>query len=330
MTTVPKALYFDRLLARTAHATSEYRRGVRSGLLEYSSPDVRREWEVFVHGGAFAAKSKLILMPTEQGRVFLASPLMTGQDYVQWLRLPYPDVFIEWVDGPLLFAEYRGAFTRSVEQKPVMGVSVHEYDGALEFSLLAGANDAPHPCEVAMAKCARAWRATFWFPLDEEGPGLECHTITFGITHGNLFVSVWDYPDLVRGLLARGETEAVHAASRRFAVHLINFLSSPAVTLCGIDDRGTMLRKSAMRELGVEPPSGVIVPHVVEYRHVHRVAPVASPDGPRWKHRYQYDVRGHWMRFTKGRMTGRVIWCPPHRRGLANAIYRPSSYQVAP
>lgn len=46
------------------------------------------------------------------------------------------------------------------------------------------------------------------------------------------------------------------------------------------------------------------------------------------RHGFQYDVRGHFKHFKTGRMTGKVLWCPPHRRGLQNAIYRPKTYNL--
>lgn len=45
-------------------------------------------------------------------------------------------------------------------------------------------------------------------------------------------------------------------------------------------------------------------------------------------HSFRYDVRGHFKRFTTGRMAGKHIWCPPHQRGLKNDVYKPSGYLV--
>lgn len=48
---------------------------------------------------------------------------------------------------------------------------------------------------------------------------------------------------------------------------------------------------------------------------------------------YQHDVRGHFKRFTKGKMlkagqTERIIWCPPFIRGPKDKPYIPKIYKV--
>lgn len=53
-----------------------------------------------------------------------------------------------------------------------------------------------------------------------------------------------------------------------------------------------------------------------------------EPRGDGRSHGYQYDVRGHFKHFKKGRMKGKTLWCPPHRRGLANEVYRPKTYHL--
>ncbi len=55
-----------------------------------------------------------------------------------------------------------------------------------------------------------------------------------------------------------------------------------------------------------------------------------EPRGDGSSHGYQYDVRGHFKHFKKGKMKGRTLWCPPHRRGLANEVYRPKTYHLIP
>lgn len=48
------------------------------------------------------------------------------------------------------------------------------------------------------------------------------------------------------------------------------------------------------------------------------------------KHSYQYDVRGHFRKIThwKGKVYNppRILWVPPHRRGLSATVYRPKTY----
>jgi len=62
----------------------------------------------------------------------------------------------------------------------------------------------------------------------------------------------------------------------------------------------------------------------LETKEVH----VADVEGSGTKHGYQYDVRGHFKHFKQGKMKGKILWCPPHRRGLANKVYRPKTYNL--
>jgi hypothetical protein len=62
----------------------------------------------------------------------------------------------------------------------------------------------------------------------------------------------------------------------------------------------------------------------LETKEVH----VTDSEGSGTKHGYQYDVRGHFKHFKQGKMKGKILWCPPHRRGLANTVYRPKTYNL--
>ncbi len=107
---------------------------------------------------------------------------------------------------------------------------------------------------------------------------------------------------------------------------LILFMHSPAVEQHETDRRGhsSFLRTSA-RDIERTADPTVRVLRVRLPRHVR--VPLGSPtpaDGHRAPFAYRFDVRGHFKHFRRGRLEGRVIWCPAFVKGPADRPYRPS------
>lgn len=107
-----------------------------------------------------------------------------------------------------------------------------------------------------------------------------------------------------------------------WAIHLVNFLSSPSVKLVRAEHDAKLQRSRA--KSGKPPLPGWY--EITYAKHVQDYSGAKVAEGKRWEHGYRYDVRGHFKRFEQGRMAGRVLWCPPHQRGLRHALYKPKGY----
>jgi len=112
--------------------------------------------------------------------------------------------------------------------------------------------------------------------------------------------------------------------SPSWLVHLVLFLSSPTVTIVDADDRLTWWRRAEARSSFPSSAGLIPVPQWILLKKYRKETTVGIGG---FKHRFRYDVRGHWMTFKRGRLAGRVLWCPAHQRGLANEIYRPAHYR---
>lgn len=107
-----------------------------------------------------------------------------------------------------------------------------------------------------------------------------------------------------------------------WAVHTVNFLSSPSVKLVR-QEPDAALQKARARK-GKPPLPGWY--EIAYAKHIQDYSGRKIAEGKAWEHGYRYDVRGHFKHFAKGIMAGRVIWCPPHQRGLKHELFKPKGY----
>lgn len=216
---------------------------------------------------------------------------------------PDPDVrgiYITQSESPERLAKMHGAV---VQHAAV--VAAHQKDGSVPFSF----RDDDH--WAVPDNLARVIQAHFLMPT--RSYMMNIHTAAVFITKDNqLEFSKVGFWQTRRRMLD-------------WTIHFVNFLSSPSIKLVA-QEHDAALQK-ARRSRGLPPKPGW---YEITYRkHIHDYSPdKISTKVPAWKHGYRYDVRGHFKRFERGRMSGRVIWCPPHQRGVANELYRPKGYRV--
>lgn len=287
-------------------------------------------------------KSKIIRMRADQTAVFLDTPLVEGQDYKTWLRLPFDYVYVQ-PEQPVQFRGYvsddvhNRDLRAEIEAAPsgeekarleqllkmgdpvVRGVLLVELDGKsltaarareqFKKSTMASLLSS-HPAYGA-DDIKRVIAVVFLMPLPEFF--MNIHGLNIGIRKDNtLVIKSTGHPGTQQRML-------------QWAVHTINFLSSPSVKLVATAPAPGLVK--ARQRSGKPPIPGWY--EITYRRHVQEYSKgkIATGGFKQWEHSYRYDVHGHFKRFTRGRMAGRVLWCPPHQRGLKHDLYKPKGYR---
>lgn len=310
--------------------------------------DARRlQMVTFSQIASHLQRAKIVRLRGEQAQLFLDTPPVEGQDYVQWLRLPFDRVYLHF-DPPMRFTDYLGEEDhaqctagaaelltvvrdhgthqcqhRDPRVKGVLlcqGEPGHTTDRSLVpngiRARVAGPTSQPEPLGAGMAVPSTATRILqiiYLMPLPEYF--LNVHASTVVVMPDNTLrynrLGFW-----------RTRKRMID-----WAVHAINFLSSPSVKLVREEPPAPL--QKARAKAGKPPLPGW---YEITYRKVindYGKEKISTKE-PAWRHSFRYDVRGHTMRFTRGRMAGRVIWCPPHQRGLRHALYKPKTYRTEP
>lgn len=106
----------------------------------------------------------------------------------------------------------------------------------------------------------------------------------------------------------------------RLIAKVILFMHTPGV----VEERQPIpaYLRAAAKSIGHTADPAVRVMVIRPHRKV-IVHPDQEPGEPTREYTYRFDVRGHWKHFRKGKMAGRVIWCPPFIKGPAGKPYRP-------
>lgn len=361
-------------------------------------PHVRYEMNLFSRFAELLRGATTIRLRGDQAQVFLETPADEGQDYVKWLRMPYPCLYIA-LEAPLMFKGYLGeddakimydvhrtehqaaldlaraddvivrakeAVARGKRQSPAMlqmvvkelqeitaalkqlehtrdemeqrwaavqeevdrikgefSRDVLEYAGllrppgsdpAVKGILLIESLD-PRHLQIgnisveAHAPFVRVIQIVFFMPDHQDL--LACHVATVGICEDNALVTskhgFWQTREKMIG----------------WTIHLINFLSSPSIKLVRNEPPKELQR--ARQRRGQEPLPGW---YEITYRKHVQEYTKDKMSTKKWEHAFRYDVRGHRKVFTRGPMAGRVIWCPPHQRGLKHDLYKPKGYRM--
>lgn len=354
------------------------------------NPAVRFEINVFEHLARRLRTATTVRLRGDQAQVFLDTPAVEGQDYVKWLRLPYPAMFIA-LEAPLRFTGYLSEdnaqalyemFEREVDAERLLAQAdetfaraqrvieqgtaqppsllqaiivelqtlqsaltylhakredvqkrLDEMKASLSPSLLEYAGLLRPPgsdpavkgilllesertdiviggveCE-AHAPFARVLQVVFFMPDHQDF--LSCHIATVGVCVDNTLTT------------SKHGFWQTRAKMIGWAIHLINFLSSPSVKLVHNEPPKELQR--ARQRRGQEPLPGW---YEITYRKHVQEYTKSKMSTKKWEHSFRYDVRGHFKRFERGPMAGRVIWCPPHQRGLKHELYRPKGYRT--
>jgi hypothetical protein len=90
-----------------------------------------------------------------------------------------------------------------------------------------------------------------------------------------------------------------------WAVHVLNFLSSPSVKL--VYQAPPEALQKARKRRGKAPLPGH---YEIAYRKTIQDYSKANISQKKFRHRVRYGVRGHFQRVTRGRWRGRVLWTP--------------------
>lgn len=266
-------------------------------------------------------KAKIIRMAGAQCQLFVDTPRLE-QD-AKWLKLPFKDLWIQLdspfnvvgvlynsaTDSATVGAKYVASIMDNPQcALPVRGVYIQEktsieIQNQFDIDTLDG-HDLKNICRV--------FSVNFVAPIPET-PFNESSTTLIVMNDGSLVTKKCS--DTYR---PRQE------ALLRFVIHTINFLSSPSVKLVPAEP-SPELQKARSRK-GKEPLPGW---YEITYRkHVNDYTKSKVSTVPIWHQSFRYDVRGNFASFTKGVLAGRVIWRPPHQRGLANELYKPKTYRT--
>jgi len=170
---------------------------------------------IFYYLTAHLSRAVDIRMRAEQAQIFLEIPEIPQQDYVQWLRQPFPRIFVHF-DQAMTFRNYIGSLdldagrTEPYEQK-VRAVLILEcprdkLPSTVKFNV-----------EVQLHEIERVFQVHFFLH--------DKHTLASTDSTG-LIITCDN-----RLLYAQHGTVETRKRMLAWAEHVINFLSSPSVKL---------------------------------------------------------------------------------------------------
>ena len=261
-----------------------------------------------------ALESVIIRISTPQVKVFLDLPLFDGD--ARWMKLPFPSIWFDF-DDPISF--HYGATCDDVRAILISDelVMPRKLENEIIFGALDGCLDYEYVHKI---------ESGISLGLFDRGISVRFIGVN-SCMYSTLRIRTDGVMERPSASITDPDQQAIRLAGERmetFAIHIINFLSSPSVKLMRAE-ASEALQKARLRR-GKQPLPGW---YEITYRHhIRESLRDKSVAETSYHHSFRYDVRGHFMRFTKGRMAGRVIWCPPHQRGLANSLYKPKGYRV--
>lgn len=318
-----KNLSLDQIVRYASTFTSMMRGGISRADIEFHSKRSGESFEASLNRALSIARyyqcareastAKILVMNPDQARIFDGLPLL-DQDFLSNLRLPFSKLWIDFsmdavnlcddkTYGILLWERPIAEVQRSIELSPRQLLPDKEKEILQE--------------NAQILKTSARWFTAVKFRALR---AIERNVIGMNDLFVEDVISI--SVDLSGALIFQPNLLASLRSLGHWVIHAVNFISSPCIRMERKEDNLGYWRSRAASEL---------CGHSVQSSEVHwllmkkyRADTEISVGG--YHHRFRYDVRGHFKSFTKGRMTGRVLWCPSHQRGLANEIYRPSNY----
>jgi len=256
----------------------------------------------FVLLAGMLAKSQVIRVSAEQMKVFLEMPLVANQDG-RWMHLPFEHIYLQ-LDAPIPWHNYKSEHVDAEPDQIIKGIYLGERDvRGIKVEIVDNPNERYPNAE-------RILEAHFMMPENSENMlNMHCSSLIIN-SNGSIDHSNYEIAETQQVVL-------------RFLVHMVNFLSSPSVKLVRCEPDVAL--QKARQKRGKEPLPGW---YEITYRKVCGDYTKGTVSQKLWEHSFRYDVRGHFKRFDKGRMAGRVLWCPPHQRGLKHDLYKPKVYRA--
>lgn len=175
----------------------------------------------------------------------------------------------------------------------------------------------PHITKDCSEKTLWWNKSTIFMELDTCMPLTFLHKSNTEAYHKS---KIWltDYIEEKQGKFSKEEQE-VSEVLRKIVVGFCLYVNSINVEVIKAENKQTKKRKKQNKPI----PEPYYFCRL-ETKEVH----VSDSQGQGTSHGYQYDVRGHFKHFKQGKMKGKVLWCPSHRRGLKNKVYRPKTYNL--
>lgn len=262
-----------------------------------------------------AVLAKILVMNPEQAKMFDDLP-MFQQDFLSSFRLPFPRLWIDFsmdsvtlcgdkTYGVLLWERSPSDVKSSMESAQTNGLLLQEKEWGILLE------------NTQLLKTCSRWLTAVKFRAPRESERI-AHGKDDRFVEDVLCISV----DISGSLIFQYGANHSSDAFGRWVIHAVNFISSPSVLMERKEDNLGYWRSRAASELcGRSIHSSDVYWLLMKKYRTHTETTING-----YHHRFRYDVRGHFKSFNRGRMSGRVIWCPAHQRGLANKVYRPSGY----
>jgi hypothetical protein len=299
------------------------------------------------------ADSTIIRLRGDQSEIFLETPIDEHQDFIQWLRLPYPNIYIQ-LEQPFRFHGYAAdseAIKRDIQHAKtdeernrlltlsehgdpiVRGAVITDITTSMQADLRLG------PDQTIIGKLSPVrdtdgflnFNVEEWaklglidFPADRAARIIH---VVFLMPIPEFFMNIHSFTLTVtrdNQLYCARHTsqQATLIRAKQWLVHLVNFLSSPTVKL--VRNQPDAALQKARQKRGKDPLPGW---YEITYRRHLTEYSKGKISAQGWHHKFRYDVRGHFRRYESGPATGRVVWIAPHQRGIHNTLYRPKGYR---
>lgn len=272
-----------------------------------TKPDDKAGIAMSVAIGRFGRDAIEVRFPGAQSIEFFDHAHIETQDFIGSLRSPFKKLWIAH-DSPVSFS----LLTEQSKMTSMFGASVEIGPSAMWRATL-----------IVQLQPGDEWkldpgvvRVFLVFPLGETTSGfMMAKMARFEIMSDNKMNLACDGDHSLRSQM--------YVSTVAWAIHVLNFLNSPSVALVRKEPDARLVKKQARK--GRPVSTGW---YEIEWRHMKYES---SAHGATGRHvGFRFDVRGHFKHFKVGKMAGRVCWCRPHQRGLANTIYRPKGYRVKP
>ena len=265
--------------------------------------------------------ARIVKLQVEQAQLFKEIPRVIGQDY-KLLRSPFDHLYLEFLNGDFRIDEIQTQ--TETDHVRAQKIPRHARVQAVLISIesipkefVDAENSSEESLIAARLKAIYFVSIVFFIPviIDRYNSYVSSFMV---LDDGRLYEPDLDLDANTDVVDRKFSTNMV-----TWTIHILNFLTSPSVIMEGKEAPEALQKARAKR--GKEPLPGW---YEITYKQ-QRYAPKEEPEHTGFHQHFRYDVRGYYAHFTKGLLAGRVIWIPPHQRGLRNTLYKPKSYRTA-